>query len=280
MRVIEMRDPQGIVCGCHPAGGTSDARFRRVTRPSSEFAARGQWRSATLGRVPRFFVESAALGSDRFPIPVTIAHQVTRVLRLRDGDELTLLDGLGGEVQCRLEGGDCVVVERRLAGGEPTHLLSVWQALLKGDHLEPVVRHATELGIARFGLFVSEHCVARELSPRRLDRLRAVAREAAEQSERAIVPPVEAPVAYEEALKTAPSGSVLLFERHEGKRLGEMEPPSSVFIGPEGGFSPAEVAAAERAGLGIAGLGPRILRSETVVVAVAAAILSRTGDFA
>ncbi|MGZ6372500.1 MAG: RsmE family RNA methyltransferase, partial [Candidatus Limnocylindria bacterium] len=60
----------------------------------------------------------------------------------------------------------------------------------------------------------------------------------------------------------------------------EMEPPSSVFIGPEGGFSPAEVAAAERAGLAIAGLGPRILRSETVAVAVAAAILSRTGDFA
>jgi 16S rRNA (uracil1498-N3)-methyltransferase len=53
-----------------------------------------------------------------------------------------------------------------------------------------------------------------------------------------------------------------------------------VFIGPEGGFSPAEVAAAEEAGLAIAGLGPRILRSETVAVAVAAAILSRTGDFA
>ena len=69
-------------------------------------------------------------------------------------------------------------------------------------------------------------------------------------------------------------------ERHEGKRLTEMGPPASVFIGPEGGFSPAEVEAAERAGLAIAGLGPRILRSESVAVAVAAAILSRTGDFA
>ena len=75
-------------------------------------------------------------------------------------------------------------------------------------------------------------------------------------------------------------GSVLLFERHEGRRLTELEAPSSAFIGPEGGFSPDEVAAAERAGLAIAGLGPRILRSETVAVAVAAAILSRTGDFA
>jgi 16S rRNA (uracil1498-N3)-methyltransferase len=156
----------------------------------------------------------------------------------------------------------------------------VWQALLKGDHLEPVIRHGTEIGIARFGLLVSERCVTRDATPRKLERLRAVAREAAEQSERGLIPPVDAPVSYAEALEAAAPGSVLLFERHEGKRLTELEPPSSVFIGPEGGFSPDEVAAAERAGLAIAGLGPRILRSETVAVAAAAAILSRTGDFA
>ena len=202
------------------------------------------------------------------------------MLRLRDGDELTLLDGLGGEVRCRLESGECVVVERRRASGEPKQKLTVWQALLKGDHLEPVIRHGTEIGIARFGLFVGERCVARELSPRRLERLRAVAREAAEQSERGIVPPVDEPIPFAEALTAAAPGSVLLFERHEGKRLTKMEAPPSVFIGPEGGFSPAEVEAAERAGLAIAGLGPRILRSETVAVAAAAAILSRTGDFA
>jgi 16S rRNA (uracil1498-N3)-methyltransferase len=225
-------------------------------------------------------VEPTALTGDRLPIPASILRQVTRVLRLRDGDQLTLLDGLGSEVQCRLQGGECVVIERRAAGGEPRHQLTVWQALLKGDHLEPAIRHGTELGIARFGLFVSERCVARQLSPRKLDRLRAVAREAAEQSERGIVPPVDEPVAFAEALKAAARGSVLLFERHEGKRLTEVEAPSSVFIGPEGGFSPAEVEAAERAGLAIAGLGPRILRSETVAVAVAAAVLSRTGDFA
>jgi 16S rRNA (uracil1498-N3)-methyltransferase len=59
-----------------------------------------------------------------------------------------------------------------------------------------------------------------------------------------------------------------------------MGPPPGIFIGPEGGFSPDEVEAAQRAGLAIAGLGPRILRSETVAVAACAVILSRTGDFA
>lgn len=228
----------------------------------------------------RFFVSPEALDGDRFPLPVKIAHQVTRVLRLRDGDEVLLLDGLGGEMRVRLEAADCVVLERRAAGGEPSHRLTVWQALLRGDHLEPVIRHGTELGIASFNLFVSERCVARDLSPRRLDRLQAVAREAAEQSERGIVPPVDAPVTLAAALTAAAPGSVLLFERHDGKRLTEMGPPPSVFIGPEGGFSPDEVEAAERAGVTIAGLGPRVLRSETVAVAACAVILSRTGDFA
>ena len=238
---------------------------------------------APLGRLDvmhRFFVHRSVVSADRFPLPEEIVHQVTRVLRLMDGNEILLLDGLGGEVRCRLDGRDCVVLERRSAGGEPSHQLTIWQALVKGDRLEPVVRHGTELGIARFRLIISERCIVRELSPRKLERLRAVAREAAEQSERGIVPPVDEPIPFAEALREALSGSVLLFERHEGKRLTQMEPPPSIFIGPEGGFSPAEVEAAERAGMAIAGLGPRILRSETVAVAVAAAILSRTGDFA
>lgn len=228
----------------------------------------------------RFFVDPERLADERFPLPVEIAHQVARVLRLRDGDEITLLDGAGAEARCRIEGGDCIVLARGAAGGEPHHQLSVWQALLKGDHLEPVIRHGTELGIAKFALMTTERCVVRELSPRRVERLRAVAREAAEQSERGRIPVVEGPVSYEEALKAAAPGSVLLFERHTGTRLTELEAPPGVFIGPEGGFTQGEIEAAERAGLTIASLGPRVLRSETVAVAVAATVLSRTGDFA
>jgi 16S rRNA (uracil1498-N3)-methyltransferase len=119
--------------------------------------------------------------------------------------------------------------------------------------------------------------VARELSARRLDRLRTIAREAAEQSERGIVPAVLAPVRLAGVIGP---GSVMLFERHDGPMLSELAPPDEVVIGPEGGFSPGEVAAAAEAGSAVAGLGPRILRSETVAVAAAAVILSRTGDFA
>jgi len=217
---------------------------------------------------------------DRFPLPEAIAHQVMHVLRLRDGEQLMLLDGRGEAAICRLEQGECLVDSRGPAGGEPRHHLTVWQALLRGDHLEPVIRHGTEIGISRFRLLVTERCVARELSPTRLERLRAVAREAAEQSERGLVPPVDAPLAFTEALQAAEAGSVLLFEREGKVRLTEMPPPVGLFIGPEGGITTEEVAVAERAGLAIAGLGPRILRSESVALAAAAAILSRTGDFA
>lgn len=224
----------------------------------------------------RFFVAPEAMAGDEFPLPAEIAHQVTRVLRLRDSDHVTLLDGLGAAATVRLRHGTCLVESRGPAGGEPRHRLTVWQALLRGDHLEPVIRHGTEVGIAEFRLIVTERCVARDLSPRKLGRLRAVAREAAEQSERGIVPPVQEPVPLAEAFHAS---SVLLRERHDGQRLSELEPPASLVIGPEGGFTPDEVATAQQSGVAVAGLGERILRSETVAVAAAAVVLSRTGDF-
>jgi 16S rRNA (uracil1498-N3)-methyltransferase len=225
----------------------------------------------------RFFVASEVMAGDQFPLPAAIARQVTRVLRLRDDDHLVLLDGRGEAAVVRLRHGECVVESRGPAGGEPRHRLTVWQALLRGDHLEPVIRHGTEIGIAEFRLIVTERCMARDLSPQKLQRLASVAREAAEQAERGLVPPVVAPVPLTAALGAS---SVLLYERADGPRLSVLEPPAGVVIGPEGGFTPDEVAAAERAGTQIAALGPRILRSETVAVAAAAVVLSRTGDFA
>lgn len=230
------------------------------------------------GTVHRFFVAPRTLaGRERLPLPGELEHQVRRVLRLRDGAEIVLLEGDGDEVSCVIAGGELMVTERRRSTGEPRHRLTVVQALLKGDALEQVVQHATEIGVARFRLIVTARCVAREISPRTLDRLRSIAREAAEQSERGVVPAVEAPIPLSEALTAS---AVVLYERHHGASLGSIEPPEAIVIGPEGGFSPAEILAAEAAGAPIVGLGPRILRSQTVAVAAAALILSRTGDFA
>ena len=228
----------------------------------------------------RFFVQPADLVGDSFPLPAAIEHQVTRVLRLREGDEIVLLDGLGGEVHCRIEsGGRLRVMARAESTTEPHHRLTICQALLKGDGLERVIQQGTELGAAAFRLFVSERCVVRQLSPGRLDRLRAIARESAEQSERGVIPEIDAPGPFASVLGP---DAVMLFERAEANesRLGALDPPTSLIIGPEGGFSPSEVEVARNAGVAVAGLGPRILRAESVAIAAAAVILSRTGDFA
>jgi 16S rRNA (uracil1498-N3)-methyltransferase len=227
--------------------------------------------------IHRFFVEPGTVAGDRFPLPESIAHQVSRVLRLRDGDEIVVLEGDGQEVRCRLEHGQLVVLESGPSGGEPRHRLTVAQALLKGDHLETVIRQGTEIGVSRFELFVSERCVVRDVSAARVARLRAVAREAAEQSERGAVPEVAATVRLPEVIGP---GSVLLLERSTGARLSELPPAERLVIGPEGGFTSDEVAAAERATATTASLGRRILRSESVAAAAAAVVLSQTGDFA
>lgn len=225
----------------------------------------------------RFFVARGTLGMPRLPLPAAVAHQVTRVLRLGDGARIMLLDGDGLQVRCRLEGAELVVEERVPAPGEPRHRLTVCQALLKGDALDGVIQHGTELGVAAFRLIVTRRCIVRELSPRRLERLRTIAREAAEQSERGIVPEVVAPVALASLLG---HGAVVLHERADAPRLGSIAPPARIVIGPEGGWDTAETAAAATTGATLASLGPRILRSESVALAATAVILSRTGDFA
>ena len=227
--------------------------------------------------VHRFFVAPESLVGDRFPLPASIERQVRGVLRLADGDRLVLLPGDATQALCRLEGRECVVEERSAVASEPRHRLTVVQALLKGDALEEIVQHGTEIDIVAFQLVITERCVARDISARKLERLRAIAREAAEQSERGIVPPIAEPHPLADALVP---GSVLLYERHAGIGLSALKAPQRVIIGPEGGFSPVEVSAAGQAGVAIAGLGPRILRSQTVAVAAAAVILSGTGDFA
>jgi 16S rRNA (uracil1498-N3)-methyltransferase len=225
----------------------------------------------------RFFVASDQVPGDRFGIPAAIERQVRTVLRMRDGDRIVLLTGDGTEAICRIEGVNCVVEERRPVVGEPRHRLTIAQALLKGDALEEVVQRATEVGVAGIQLIVTERSIVRDLPMRRLERLRRIAREAAEQSERGIIPDVGSPVPLATA---AVRGSVLLYERHDGARLGAIDPPASVVIGPEGGFTPGEVQSAVDAGALLASLGPRILRSQTVAAAAASVILSRTGDFA
>ena len=227
--------------------------------------------------VHRFFVAPGTITGDRLPLPAEIEHQVRRVLRLADGAELVLLEGDGSQATCRLESGKLTVVSRDPAPGELRLRLTVAQALLKGDHLETVVRAGTEVGVSRFELIVTERTVVRDLSPTRLARLRGIVREAAEQSERGIIPEVIGPLRLDEV---ATPTSVMLAERSAAPRLSNLAEFDRLVIGPEGGFTLTEVSQAVDGGARLATLGGRILRSETASVAAAAVVLSGAGDLA
>lgn len=226
----------------------------------------------------RFFVRPGAYAADRLAIPDEIRHQLRSVLRARPGTEILLLDGSGTQAHCRLvDDGALEVVERGPASGEPRHRLTICQAVLKSDHLEEVIRSATEIGVVAVRLIISERTIVRSLSEQRLARLRSIAREAAEQSERGAVPDVHAPVSLRSVLGP---DCVVLYERTGGHHLAALPPPHRMLIGPEGGLTAAEVEAATAAGSPIAWLGPRILRSEHVALAAAAVVLSAAGEFA
>jgi 16S rRNA (uracil1498-N3)-methyltransferase len=201
------------------------------------------------------------------------AHYLRRVLRLGNGAKFIAMTGQGASWIAQLTEDGAVVLESVLTQTELPIAVTLAIALPKGSGFDEVVRQVTELGVSCIVPILSERTVLKP-SENRLDRWRKIAQEAAEQSERQVVPTVLEPIQWMQFLKLERSGIKLLcWERGgdalEGLGVGE---PVTIAIGPEGGWTPQEVAAAEAAGYGLLSLGPRILRSVTASVAVMAIV--------
>jgi 16S rRNA (uracil1498-N3)-methyltransferase len=242
--------------------------------------------------VSRFHVSAEAAIGEHVSFDADEAHHLARVMRLGPGDVVHALDGRGHELTVRLtrvaaraaEGTVVSRVERRTES--PLDLVLA-QGIPRGDKLESIIRMTTELGVSRIAPLVTERTVVR-LDParwaQRLDRCRRVAREAAKQSGRAVIPAVDAPRRLDEWLAgPRPPGLVLCLWEGASSALAAALPPGGLdhvtaIVGPEGGLSEAEVACAARAGAVVAGMGPRILRTETAGPAVVALLQARYGD--
>lgn len=237
-------------------------------------------------RVHRVLVTPLEAGEVRLIGPE--AHHLVQVLRVRPGDAVEAFDGGGLEakgVVARVEGPAVVLrlAKPRVTAREAAVPVTLAPALLKGDKLAEVVRQATELGAVGFIPFVSRYCEVRELSAQRLDRWRRVAREAAKQSGRSVVPAVSAPV----PLKQLPELAKRMILAHPGAtntladalRSSPLVPgqPLLGVTGPEGGLSDEEVAYLVARGAAAVRLGPRVLRAETAPVALLSALLVPSG---
>jgi 16S rRNA (uracil1498-N3)-methyltransferase len=220
------------------------------------------------------------------------SRHLARVLRLRPGDTVVATDGAGRDYTVRLdtvgEAATGTVLAAERATPESPLAITLVQGVPKGDKMEAIVRAATELGVARVRPALCERTIVRLEPGRWRDRARRwqrVAREAAKQCGRAVIPEVEAPRTLGEWLEAKdPVDLALCFWEGGGvplaEALGGAPAPRSalVVVGPEGGLSPAEVAAARAGGLTITSLGPRILRTETAGPAVVALLQARFGD--
>ena len=214
------------------------------------------------------------------------AARHARVLRLSIGDPVRLYDGDGREAAARVVELDG---DRMTCEAEPAHATApasgarvvLVQALPKGDKLDTIVRMGVELGAAAFHLADSERSIAKldaRRAPARIARLSRIAREAARQSGRTIVPEVHPPQALVEVCKKAPEHAqrVVLWERATVDLRDALAAPADevwLVVGPEGGLSEAEVAALRAIGYRDARLSDAILRVETAApVAVALAL--------
>lgn len=249
-------------------------------------------------RQHRFFISPDQIHGRRLTLTGSQARQIYSVLRMREAEQIVVLDNRGWQYEVRLDkiSSDQVIgeiISRIQATGEPETSLTLYQALLKRDNFEWILQKGTELGVTRFVPLITQRCVVRNktIKPAKLQRWQRIISEAAEQSGRGRLPLLSAPVALSKALESVSEfdkalipwereteiGLVDSLNKHGRERISQAT-RIAVFIGPEGGFDDEEIAEAGAAGVQPVTLGSRILRAETAAVAATTLALSVMGD--
>jgi 16S rRNA (uracil1498-N3)-methyltransferase len=242
----------------------------------------------------RFFIPTSDFDGEQVRLSREQAHQVSHVLRLKTGDTITVLDGTGQEYDVTLTAVSSTEAVGRIAGqrraaGEPVVELTLFQSLLAREKFEWVLQKATEVGVAQVVPVLTERSLVRvkRMEAGKLDRWRRIVAEAAEQSQRGCIPRLEQVRTFPEAMVQLPDFDRCLIAapfqeaaalRDTLRGLGGTEASIALLIGPEGGFTPEEVALAWERGAVPISLGRRVLRTETAAVVAAALVLYELGE--
>ncbi|HXD74531.1 MAG TPA: 16S rRNA (uracil(1498)-N(3))-methyltransferase [Vicinamibacterales bacterium] len=242
----------------------------------------------------RFFAPSLDPGDEAVTLPREEGEHLTRVLRMGVGDTISVFDGRGHEFAARvlsIERRDVRVhlVSRIEPAAEPAVALTLAQAVIKGDKMDDVVRDAVMLGVSAVQPLVTartESTVAALTKGNRVDRWQRVALASVKQSRRAVLPEIRRPLTLEAFLDDPPSALRLMLVE---PGAGEAEPLSvlqgqpvpqdaTLFVGPEGGWTEREVAAAREHGVRLVTLGHRTLRADATPVAAISVLQFLFGD--
>lgn len=224
--------------------------------------------------MPHFFGER---DGDRVRIRGADARHLARSLRARPGEAVLVVQPEGRLLLVRLHSvsdslAEGTVESEREHRPEPAARITMALAMLPAASLEEELARCTELGAFEFVLVQAERSVARGAKP---DRWAAICREAAMLAGRLRVPAVRGPMPLREAWDAA--ADPLLLHPGGSRRLADWSAPGdlTLFVGPEGGWSDAEVARAENRALS---LGPRTLRAQTAAAAALTVALAARGD--
>ncbi len=243
---------------------------------------------------PRFFVDPGSIKEGLVRITGPDVVHITRVLRLGRGSTVVVLDGRGRsyEAEVRSTSRDevvCGIIEELLTPPACPVKVTLVQGIPKGDKMDIIIQKGTELGISRVIPLICRRAVVKldgERMSRKVERWQRIALEAAKQCRRPDVPEVSEPAELDGVLAHLPEQCVALIPWEEENKVSLKDilyknnagEEIYVFIGPEGGFTPAEAEQAREAGVRPVTLGPRILRTETAGIAVLAMVLCRWGD--
>jgi 16S rRNA (uracil1498-N3)-methyltransferase len=231
--------------------------------------------------LPRLFVADDLVIGTPISLPAAQTHYLTRVMRRGMGDAVRLFNGRDGEMLGRLTGvtrnAALCLPDTQLRAQDPEPDLWLAFAPLKREATELVVEKATELGVSRLIPVLTDRCNSPRMNA---ERWRAIATEAAEQSERLSLPSVAEPVRLPALLASWPAERPLIaaVERSGASLITAPPGPAGLLIGPEGGFAPDELEFMRRHPFVIAAsLGPRILRAETAAIVGLALLQARNG---
>ena len=241
----------------------------------------------------RFFVAPEQIKEDLIIITGSDAHHLSRVVRVKESDEVLVFDGTGLEYTVTIEKVELDRVLGRVIAvnssvKDPMFKVTLVQGIPKGDKMDLIIQKTTELGVVKIVPVLTERTVVKledSKKIKRQERWQRIAQEASKQCRRSTVPeiaPIQNLKEYLEGLNEGERGIVFWEEEHSRgiKNILKKQQGDSlmVFVGPEGGFSPEEVDRIKKKGILSVTLGQRILRTETAGLVALALIQYELGD--
>lgn len=212
----------------------------------------------------RLAIDAKGRSSQSFPLTAADWHYVTVVMRQTIGDGLEVLTADGQVWQAQLIDHGVRLAKCLEPRGRPRREITLYQALLKGDHFGAMVDRATQAGVMHFVPLVTQRCIVREVTAAKHQRWKLIAKEASEQSRRPQIPDISEAQGLAQVQLPDDSEGFVLDPAADYRRvwLTDTTKPLCLVVGPEGGLTSQELQVLHTQGFQRISLGEGVFRAE------------------